>query len=105
MEVVAVASSAGGLAAGSAFAPPPPSTAGPGHHGILLHDVVGDILGVAGQQAGLGDAAGRAELIEEFGVLDGELESLVGHIVFAEDRLDRTDRLAGAQSTHSSGWM
>src|SRR5258708_2792828 len=59
-------------------------------------DVAGDIFGVVRQRAGFGGAAGGAELVEELGVLNGELRPLVGHVVFVEDRLDRADRLAGA---------
>lgn len=58
--------------------------------------VTGDVAGVIGQRAGLGGAARRSELVEEPGVLGGDLRPLVGHVVFAEDRLDRAYRLAGA---------
>jgi hypothetical protein len=59
-------------------------------------DVAGDMVGVIGQRAGLGSAAGRSELVEEPDVLGGELRPLFGHVVFIEDRLDRAYRLAGA---------
>jgi hypothetical protein len=50
-------------------------------------DVAGDVVGVVGQRAGLGSAAGRFELGEEPDVLGGELGPLFGHVVFVEDRL------------------
>src|SRR5215471_4965787 len=59
-------------------------------------DVAGDIVGVVRQRAGFGGAAGRAELVEELGVLGGERRPLLGDVVFVEDRLDRADRFAGA---------
>src|SRR5258708_1621473 len=58
--------------------------------------VAGDVVGVGGQGAGVGGAAGRGELVEEPGVLNSELGPLLRYVVFVEDRLDRGERLAGA---------
>jgi hypothetical protein len=59
-------------------------------------DVAGDVVGVVGQRAGLGGAAGRAELAGELRVLAGELGLLPGPVVFADDRPGRAHGLAGA---------
>src|SRR5712691_2323736 len=66
-------------------------------------DVAGDVVGVIGQRAGLGGAAGRAELAGELGVCGGELGPLPGHVVFAEDRPGRARRLAGATASALAG--
>src|SRR6266487_2991383 len=66
-------------------------------------DIVGDVVGVAGQRARLGRAAGRAELAGDFGVLGGELGPLAGHVVFAEDRPGRAYRLASATAGALAG--
>jgi hypothetical protein len=49
-----------------------------------------------GQRPVLAAMAGRSGLAEEPDVLAGELRPLAGHVVFADDRLDRAHRLAGA---------
>src|SRR5258708_34332301 len=54
-----------------------------------------DVVGVVGLRAGLAGAARRTKLVEEPGVLDGELGPLLRHVVFVEDRLHRADRLPG----------
>src|SRR5258707_881201 len=56
----------------------------------------GGVGGVAGEGGGLGGAAGGAELVEEPGVLGGELGPLLRHVFVVEDRLDRADGFAGA---------
>ena len=68
-------------------------------------DVAGEVAGVMGQRAGLGTAAGRSGLAGEPDVLGGELGPLAGHVVFAEDRLDRAHRLAGAAAGALAGRM
>src|SRR6266704_4829757 len=44
-----------------------------GHVALPAGDVAGDVVGVVGQRAGLGGAAGGAELVEELRVLAGGL--------------------------------
>jgi hypothetical protein len=68
-------------------------------------DVAGEVVGVIGQRAGLGSAAGRSELAGEPDVLGGELGPLAGHVLFAEDRPDRAHRLAGAAAGALTGRM
>jgi hypothetical protein len=68
-------------------------------------DVAGEVVGVIGQRAGLGSAAGRSKLAGEPDALGGEPGPLARHVVFAEDRLDRAHRLAGAAVDALAGRM
>src|SRR6266536_2555089 len=62
----------------------------------LLRRQGGDQRVVFVDLAGLGGAAGRAEVVEELDVRLVVVLPLIGYVVFVEDRFHRADRLAGA---------
>ena len=76
-----------------------------GHVALPAGDVAGDVVGVVGQRAGLGGAAGGAELVEELRVLAGELGPRPG--TSSSQTIASTGHTGSQapQSTHSPEWV